>query len=198
VTLEGLCARVKSDLTQVEFALVGGLAVGARTEPRFTADLDLAVIISDDQQAEQLLRYLMSRGYHLTALVEQTWVGRLATARVRLNQSAPILDLLFASSGIEVETVTGAEPLEIFPGLVIPVADIPHLIALKVLARDDDRREQDRGDLRRLIGKANATQLDVAQSLLARIEERGFHRGKALQQLFQRALTEFGKRKVNP
>ena len=32
----------------VGFALVGGLAVSARTEPRFTRDLDFAIAVADD------------------------------------------------------------------------------------------------------------------------------------------------------
>lgn len=34
------------------FALVGGLAVSARTEPRLTRDTDLAVAVADDVEAE--------------------------------------------------------------------------------------------------------------------------------------------------
>ena len=40
------------------FALVGGLAVGARTEPRFTQDFDFAVSVKDDAEAEGLIRAL--------------------------------------------------------------------------------------------------------------------------------------------
>jgi hypothetical protein len=34
------------------FALVGGLAVSARAEPRMTRDADLAVVVNDDHDAE--------------------------------------------------------------------------------------------------------------------------------------------------
>jgi len=39
------------DLTalQLRWAVVGGLAVSARTEPRFTRDVDLVIAVSDDQ-----------------------------------------------------------------------------------------------------------------------------------------------------
>ena len=33
-------------------ALIGGLAVSARTEPRFTRDADLAVAVTSDAEAE--------------------------------------------------------------------------------------------------------------------------------------------------
>ena len=38
--------------------LVGGLAVSARCEPRFTRDIDIAVALADDAQAEKLVRAL--------------------------------------------------------------------------------------------------------------------------------------------
>lgn len=59
-----------------------------------------------------------------------------------------MLDVLFASSGIESEVVGSAELLEVLPGLTVPVARIGHLIALKVLSRDDRDRHQDIADLR--------------------------------------------------
>ncbi len=61
-----------------------------------------------------------------------------------------VVDVLFASSGIEPEIVRSAEAIEILPGLVVPVARTGHLIALKLLARDDESRPQDLADLRSL------------------------------------------------
>jgi hypothetical protein len=49
------------------------------------------------------------------------------------------IDLLFGSSGIEDQVVALAGPLEVLPGFVVPVAAVGHLIALKLLARDDAR-----------------------------------------------------------
>jgi len=43
-------------------ALVGGFAVSARTEPRFTRDLDLAVAVNEDSEAEALVQFLTSQG----------------------------------------------------------------------------------------------------------------------------------------
>ena len=63
---------------------------------------------------------------------------------MRLTRSsklqAPVIHLLFASSGIEPEVVAEAEPIELLPNLTIGVARTGHLIALKVLSRDDVRR----------------------------------------------------------
>lgn len=50
-------------------ALVGGLAVSARTEPRFTRDIDLAVAVTHDRDADTLIKFLTSRKYRIDALV---------------------------------------------------------------------------------------------------------------------------------
>ena len=49
-SLEAALRQIHTDLTDahVSFALVGGLAVSARTEPRFTHDADLAVALASD------------------------------------------------------------------------------------------------------------------------------------------------------
>jgi hypothetical protein len=66
-----------------------------------------------------------------------------------------IVDLLFASCGIEPEIAEGAETLEVLPKLLLPVASTGHLIAMKLLSRDDDTRPNDRADLMALAAKAD-------------------------------------------
>src|SRR4029078_4653122 len=107
ISLESALRRIQAELSaaRVAFALVGGLAVSARTEPRFTRDADLATAVSSDGEAERLIRTLSRRGYAVGALVEQDAVGRLATVRLtdHAPDQGPVIDLLFASSGIEPE-----------------------------------------------------------------------------------------------
>lgn len=55
-----------------------------------------------------------------------------------------------------------------------------HLIALKLLARDDEHRPQDVGDLRALVGVAAATDLELAALAVTQISERGYARGRDL------------------
>jgi hypothetical protein len=64
------------------FAVVGGLAVSVRTEPRFTRDIDLAVACPTDKDAEGLLFALSHRGYRTAAVFEHA-NGRMSTARQR-------------------------------------------------------------------------------------------------------------------
>ena len=65
------------------FALVGGLAVSVRAEVRFTRDVDLAVAVDNDMEAESLVYALKSRGYTTVASVEHEAQSRLATIRLR-------------------------------------------------------------------------------------------------------------------
>jgi hypothetical protein len=81
IELEAQLRRIDVELRTIgiAFAVVGGLAVSVRAEPRLTRDADLAVAVLDDQQAEELVRLLQQRGYNVVAAVEQAATGRLAT-----------------------------------------------------------------------------------------------------------------------
>jgi hypothetical protein len=183
-SLETALREIDTDLVRagVSHALVGGLAVSVRTQPRFTRDADLAVAVTSDTEAEALIRELRTRNYRVEAIVEQDAVGRLATVRLtRSNEPhPPVLDLLFASSGIEPEVVAAAEPIELLPNLRMGVARTGHLIALKVLSRDDVGRPQDLVDLRALLSVATPVELARARDALMLIAARGYHRGRDL------------------
>jgi len=164
-------------------ALVGGLAVGVRARPRTTLDVDFAVAVATDEEAEAIAFELQRHGYELFDVVEQTVKKRLATARFRRagDVAAPeFIDLLFASSGIEPEVVAAADSIEILPKVTMPVAQRGHLLGLKVLAHDDRRRPQDRLDIMALLAVATDADLRRAHEAVALITARGFHRDKAL------------------
>lgn len=186
-------AIVDLDAVGAAWTIVGGLAVSVRTEPRTTRDVDFAIAVSDDGEAEGLARALMRRGYELGAGLEQTETGRLATIRMWPpgdRRRVAMLDLLFASSGIENEIVASAERLETLPGTVAPIATVAHLIAMKVLARDDRRRPQDRVDLAALLRVATPADLAAARDALALVTRRGFSRGRDLDAGLSRAIDE--------
>jgi predicted nucleotidyltransferase len=188
--LEAVLRAAALDLADLSlrWALVGGLAVSARTEPRFTRDVDLVIAVGD-RDAEQAVHALQRRGYHVQALVEQEAAGRLATARLVPrggDEAGIVLDVLFASSGIEPEIADAADVLEILPGLRVPVAGVGHLLALKLLSRDDRTRPQDRVDLAQLLRATARTDIEVARGAVALIHARGFQRDRDL----SRALEE--------
>lgn len=178
---------------EARWCLIGGLAVATRTEPRFTKDLDLAVDTDNDQASEQLIFTLQAAGYRVLAILEQQVTGRLATVRLAPpNMQEPvILDLLFASSGIESEVVQRAEVIEVFPQVRVPVACLGDLIAMKVLARDDRARPQDRLDLKVLLQQAGPADLQIARRALQKIAALGYSRERSLLEELAFAQGEF-------
>lgn len=179
--IDAILVQAAADLDAIgaRWAVIGGLAVAIRSEPRFTKDVDLAVAVADDREAEDLVNRMQVRGYALASLVEQDYVNRLATARLvrpKIGTSSAFIDLLFANSGIEEEVVRRADRLEVLPDVFMPVASIGHLIALKVLAG----RHQDLTDLGYLISAASEADLDEARASAVVIQARGFNRGQNL------------------
>ncbi len=193
--LESVLRAAARDLSELglRWALVGGLAVSARTEPRFTRDVDLVIAVPGDLDAEQAVHALQRRGYRIDALVEQEAAGRLATARLAPPQeddAGIVLDVLFASSGIEPEITEAAEELEVFPGLRVRVAGVGHLLALKLLSRDDRTRPQDRADLVALLRAATRADVEEARGAVALIQARGFHRDRDLSRDLERLIAQ--------
>lgn len=195
IPVEAALRQIARDLDEAAapWALIGGLAVSARSEPRLTRDVDVAVAVVDARTAEALVATLTARGYRVLSIVEQEATGRLATVRLRppgAGAGQVIVDLLFASSGIEPELVAAAERLPLVPGLDAPVARTGHLIALKLLARDDRRRPQDYDDLLTLLAVGSAEELARARTSLSLITDRGFHRGRDLSAALDMLLAE--------
>jgi hypothetical protein len=176
---EGLL-RLAADLTELhlQWALIGGLAVSARVEPRTTIDLDVVIAVMGDREAERIVRLLKTRGYRenpTEPFLEQKETGRLAAARLLLPHEEGTglrVDLLFDSSGIEPQVIAAAENLELLPGFFAPVARREHLLALKVLAA----REKDMPDIRALLAGMDDAARQETREALALIERLGYGR----------------------
>lgn len=181
IMIEQALPHVVSDLRDLgaPWAVVGGLAVCARAEPRPTADIDIAVVVPDDARAQAYVDELLHAGYRWRESILHDQTGRLATVRLSSTAVAEdvAVDLFFASSGVESEVVGAAEPLEIPPGLAVPVARIGHQIAVKLCWRANAKRDR---DLRVLIERMDAGDLADAHHLIALITERGYHHGRDL------------------
>ncbi|HYQ02788.1 MAG TPA: nucleotidyl transferase AbiEii/AbiGii toxin family protein [Polyangiaceae bacterium] len=191
--VERALGRIFAELeaAEAQCALIGGFAVSARAEPRATRDVDVAISADADDAAEQLVFHLQSRGYVVAMLLEQEKTGRIATVRLtRESERSVYLDLLFASSGIEPEIVAAAERLAVLEDVTVRVATRAHLIAMKVLARDDRHRPQDFDDLRALLAEASDDDLESVRHALTLIEARGFNRGRDLAADLARAIED--------
>jgi hypothetical protein len=87
----------------------------------------VAVLVDGDPAAKRLVRSLIDAVYRLDAIVEQDSVGRLATARMispGADRLGVVVDVLFATAGIESEIVAATEVLEVRP---VSPADRPPL-----------------------------------------------------------------------
>ncbi len=190
-TVEQQLRQATGDVAEVgaRFAVVGGLAVSARAEPRMTRDADLAIAVRDDEEAERIVLAMQARGYSVLAVVEQNATGRLATVRL-VSAASVVTDLLFASSGIEPEIVERATAISVVPGLILPVASVGDLIAMKLLARDDRHRPADADDLRALREVATDEDWSVARHSVALIELRGFARERDLVALLDSLIRD--------
>lgn len=192
--IERALSRVASNLysLDVRWALVGGFAVSVRATPRLTRDIDVVVTVTSDREAEHVVRDLARLGWRILELVEREAVGRVATARLALtdeNSDEVLLDVLFAASGVEDEIARAAEVVEVIPGVLVPVATRGHLIAMKLLARDDRSRPQDADDLAALAQKATPEDLIEARAMLGLIVEKRFNRNRNLLELFDREIA---------
>ena len=168
------------------------MAVSFRTVERFTKDVDIAVAVENDAEAERAVQSITGSGYFVDTVLEQSAVDRLSTVRmVPFGDKEMFVDLLFASSGIEPEVVSSATNAEIAPGLIVPVATVPSLIALKVLSANWQRRPQDVLDLQQLISSATDSEIEESRRLLLLIEERGYNRNKDLQAELTRYISDF-------
>lgn len=189
--VESALRRAVADLDalKVRWALIGGLAVSVRSVPRFTKDLDFAIAVANDSEAEDVVHQLRGCGYQPAEVLEHEYVERLSGVRLERSGSDVIVDLLFASSGIENEVVTSATRLEVLPQLSAPVATTGHLIALKTLAG----RNQDLTDLGSLIPAASTEDLDVAREAVRLIHARGFNREQDVAADLDKLIAELGR-----
>ncbi len=186
--LQRALIRLAADLRRldVRWALIGGLAVSARAEPRTTKDVDLAVAVEGNPELESLVRDLLARGYRISSPPhEHLDLDRIASVHLQApGTGGVIVDLLAATSGIEPEVVAAAEPFEVYAGFTAPLVTTGHLLALKTLAG----RFQDLADFQNLIQHSENRHLQEARDAMDLITRRGFNRGKDLQAEFMRLL----------
>jgi hypothetical protein len=80
--------------------------------------------MASDVEAETLLLELIRAGDRVLAQIEQEATGRLATVRMappgNAGKGGVVVDLIFASSGIEPELAAAADRVEVFPCLALP------------------------------------------------------------------------------
>ncbi len=138
------------DARGIKFALIGGLAVSLRGQPRMTVDVNV-IILADVDQALQLVRELGSTPFEpLFPEVEEV-VSRSYILPLRHRRTGIRVDVAIGMSGFEQQAVGRAVPVSI-GDVRVPVAVTEDLLVMKALAG----RPQDEQDIRGLIAAQGA------------------------------------------
>ena len=147
-TFAGLLEDLKRafDGAGVPWMLVGGLAVGAWTEPRGTKDVDLA--IAAPTEIETLAAALAAVGLRVfRGALDTARSG--GTVRMRLEREGRpnlVVDLLCAGTDFEHEALRRRRELKVFD-VSVPIASPDDLLVFKLIAG----RPQDLADVDRMI-----------------------------------------------
>ena len=135
----------------IEAALIGGLAVSLRGQPRMTVDVDL-VILAEVDQALQLVRDLGGTPFEPLFRGVEDVVTRSFILPLRHRATGIRVDLAIGMSGFERLAIGRATPVAV-GDVRVPVVTVEDLLVMKALAG----RPQDEQDIRGLV----ATQRDA-------------------------------------
>lgn len=138
----------------VEFALIGGLALQAQGVTRATTDVEALILIKDREKVRSLMA---KAGFEV--FFESGEVMTFIDTETKSNR----VDFLLAHRPYATTMLKRAEPKKIFREVPIKVARPEDLIGLKVQAyvNDPNRKDQDTADIRSLI-RVHGTKLDWA------------------------------------
>ena len=142
----------------IPFAVIDGLAVSFRGQPRMTVDVDL-VIKAEIDAALRLVETLETTPFEpLFAGVEDV-VTSAFILPLRHRMTGVRLDVAIGMSGFEQDAVQRATPVDV-RGVAVPVATVEDLLVMKALAG----RPQDDQDIQGLVAAAKAP-IDWARCL---------------------------------
>ncbi len=111
-------------------AVIGGLAVVLRVQPRATVDIDLVIVAPEPRS--DLLPVLRSSGFRYQAEGIEEWLeGGLV--RAEAEDTGEGLDLILADVPYLEQVAQRATPISV-QGIVVPVATIEDLLMLKLEA----------------------------------------------------------------
>jgi hypothetical protein len=145
MNLRSVLLEIKSALeaANIDYALIGGLALAAHGAARATVDLDL---LADAGRSDDVDRLLRARGYE--CLHRNQNVANYASD----DASRGRVDFLFASRDYGKEMLRRARPYPVL-GQSIAVVAASDLIGLKVQSSSNDpsRLRRDMADIERLL-----------------------------------------------
>jgi len=136
-----------------EFCFIGGLAVQAWSEPRFTKDVDLTLLTGfggEETFVDELLQHFDARREDAREFALTHRVLLLA------SEEGIGIDLALGALPFEEQAVRRARPVEVFPDRLLRLCTPEDLIVMKAFAG----REQDWRDVRMTIVRQGVDALD--------------------------------------
>jgi hypothetical protein len=122
---------------QIQFCLIGGLAVGILAKPRATEDIDLLVLLTEDDMehlSKILKKHFQLIQDHNVMHFKNATIWRVIIENDSTEKkSLVIVDLIFADNEIYKNAVMNSITLTL-DDVSIPVVRIEHLIEIKKLA----------------------------------------------------------------
>ena len=154
---------------RIPAAVIGGLAVSLRGQPRMTVNVDLAVLADVEQTLALVHDLEATRFLPLFAGVEEV-VGRSFILPLRHRSTGVRVDLALGMSGFERQAVERATAVDL-GGTPVPVVTPVDLLVMEALAG----RPRDEDDMRSIIATQGESLdwdacLDLARRLGAAID----------------------------
>ncbi|HEU4383615.1 MAG TPA: hypothetical protein VFR85_08940 [Anaeromyxobacteraceae bacterium] len=150
---------------EIETAVIGSVAVAVHGYPRATRDLDLGVALFAFEPLLRMAEELRKRGYdvHTSEPSRDDPVGGMVTISGADFDPVEIVNLRAPGGRHERLAREAIASAQKFPGFELPVVDLPHLVALKLVAAS----RKDELDILELL-RANPARIDEVVAVCAR------------------------------
>jgi predicted nucleotidyltransferase len=125
-------AKQKGDIKG--YALIGGVAVSARSRPRATKDIDFLVHAEEYALSKTIPKMISKKGYEYKIFKGGLLDPINGVIRILDEDGGEFVDLIPLFWNWQKEAIENAEEIEIFDGIIIPIAKTEDLIVLKLKA----------------------------------------------------------------
>jgi hypothetical protein len=159
-------SRALSDL-HVGWYVFGAQAVLHWGRPRFTEDIDVTVQLGP-VHTQRLVDQLQRFGFTMRVEGTAAFIAQTRVVPMAFGNSGWALDIVLGGPGLEEDFVRRAVPVEIGPGVVVPIISAEDLIVTKVLAGRPKDLEDVRGVL---VAQANRLDLEAVRAILGQLED---------------------------
>jgi len=141
---------------QIDFALVGGLAVSLYVQARTTQDVDILLLLEDVKKAKKIF---LNMGYKI--IFESSDIMTFVSDKAGLGR----IDVQLAHRKPSVAMLNRANVIELFPKIKIKVLKPADIIGLKVQAYNNDpsRYHKDMADIQELAKHIGKKDISVVQ-----------------------------------